>query len=149
MTRKFTGRHMAVILILFFGTIIAVNFTMARFALSTFGGTVVDNSYVASQNYNKWLDEGRAAQELGWTLKSARAHPDGIVVTLMDADGPLRHAGLAGTAEHPLGQREDLNLEFTEKRPGVFVAPLAEGRWKLRLRATRSGEDYRAIRTVE
>ncbi|MGE0776676.1 MAG: FixH family protein, partial [Sphingomonadaceae bacterium] len=55
MTRSFTGRHMAIILIAFFGVVIAVNFYMARMAIGTFGGTVVDNSYVASQRFNGWL----------------------------------------------------------------------------------------------
>src|SRR3546814_3241852 len=53
--RPFTGRHAAMILIAFFGVVISVNIVMASFALSTFGGTVVDNSYVASQHYNEWL----------------------------------------------------------------------------------------------
>src|SRR3546814_2526847 len=53
--KRFTGRHAAMILVAFFGVVIAVNIVMASFALSTFGGTVVDNSYVASQHYNQWL----------------------------------------------------------------------------------------------
>ena len=52
MPRTFTGRHMTMVLVAFFGTIIVVNFTMARFASSTFGGVVVENSYVASQHFN-------------------------------------------------------------------------------------------------
>ena len=44
MTKAFTGRHMAAIMVAFFGVIIAVNFTMARFATATFGGRVVENS---------------------------------------------------------------------------------------------------------
>jgi hypothetical protein len=57
--RPFTGRHMAMIMIAFFGVVIAVNVLMARFAVSTFGGVVVENSYVASQHFNRWLDEAR------------------------------------------------------------------------------------------
>jgi nitrogen fixation protein FixH len=53
--RRFTGRHMTGILVAFFGVVMTVNFTMAYVAISGFGGTVVDNSYVASQNYNRWL----------------------------------------------------------------------------------------------
>jgi nitrogen fixation protein FixH len=40
---KFTGWHMTTILVAFFGVVIAVNFFMARMAVGTFGGTVVDN----------------------------------------------------------------------------------------------------------
>ena len=57
MSRPFTGRHMAMILVAFFGVVIVVNLIMARYASSTFGGIVVENSYVASQEFNKWLDE--------------------------------------------------------------------------------------------
>src|SRR3546814_2709482 len=56
----------AMILIAFFGVVISINMVMASFALSTFGGTVVDNSYVASQHYNKWLARADAQDRLGW-----------------------------------------------------------------------------------
>ena len=56
---EMTGRKIAAIFVLFFGVIMAVNFTMASFASSTFGGVVVPNSYVASQKYNDWLAAAR------------------------------------------------------------------------------------------
>src|SRR5687768_10998939 len=62
----FTGRHMAAIICTFFGVVIAVNMLMAVLATRTFGGTVVDNSYVASQKFNGWLAQARAQQSLGW-----------------------------------------------------------------------------------
>ena len=49
MTKKFTGKHMATILVLGFGVVVAVNFTMASLATNGFSGVVVENSYVASQ----------------------------------------------------------------------------------------------------
>ena len=58
--RRFTGWHMTTILVAFFAVVITVNIVMARFALSTFGGTVVENSYVASQHYNEWLARAAA-----------------------------------------------------------------------------------------
>jgi nitrogen fixation protein FixH len=59
MGRQFTGgtwRRM----VAFFGVVIAVNLTMARLAIGSFGGVVVENSYVASQKFNGWLDRPRA-----------------------------------------------------------------------------------------
>ena len=44
MSRPFTGRDVALVMIGFFGLVVAVNITMARFASSSFGGVVVDNS---------------------------------------------------------------------------------------------------------
>ncbi|MFP5454579.1 MAG: FixH family protein, partial [Alphaproteobacteria bacterium] len=55
MRRGFTGRHMAASMVGFFTVVIAVNVTMATVASHSFGGTVVDNSYVASQRFNRWL----------------------------------------------------------------------------------------------
>jgi len=63
MTKRFTGWHMTGILLGFFGIIVAVNFTMATLATRTFGGVVVQNSYVASQRYNEWLKAARAQAE--------------------------------------------------------------------------------------
>ena len=83
----FTGRHMAAILIAFFGVVMTVNFIMARFALSTFGGTVVDNSYVASQSFNEWLAESRAQKALGWTVTVTSAPDDRAIVDARDAGG--------------------------------------------------------------
>ena len=65
MTRRFTGRHMLVLMLAFFGVVVAVNLLMATLATRTFGGTVVDNSYVASQRYNRWLDAGARAESAG------------------------------------------------------------------------------------
>ena len=83
--KPFTGRHAAIILVAFFGVVIGVNMVMASFALSTFGGTVVDNSYVASQHYNEWLARAEAQDRLGWeesvavdeSLLHARGDPRG------------------------------------------------------------------------
>ena len=65
MTRNFNGWHMFAILCAFFGVVIAVNITMATYASTTFGGIVVENSYVASQEFNRWLDEAKAERALG------------------------------------------------------------------------------------
>ena len=77
MTRPFTGRHMFATLVVFFGIVIAVNFTMASYATTTFGGLVVENSYVASQKFNRWLDEA-AAEGAVWheTVEDLLAHSD-------------------------------------------------------------------------
>jgi nitrogen fixation protein FixH len=61
--REITGRKVFVFTASAFGLIMAVNFTMAYQALSTFPGLEVKSSYVASQSF----DADRAAQQaLGW-----------------------------------------------------------------------------------
>eukprot|EP01035_Chromulina_nebulosa_P040301 gene40301-54499_t len=62
---------MTAIMCAFFAVVIGVNMLMASDAIRTFGGTVVDNSYVASQQYNGWLAEARVQRLYGWLTKRA------------------------------------------------------------------------------
>lgn len=130
--RPFTGWHMALILIAFFAVVIGVNLFMARNAIGTFGGVVVDNSYVASQNFNRWLDAEKVQGQLGWTVAASRRDDGRIAV---QADGPRAAATLAGEARHPLGREPDQALQFTHTGGGLYVSrdPLPAGRWTLRL----------------
>jgi len=142
-TRPFTGRHMTAILFGFFAVVIAVNFLMARLAIGTFGGVVVENSYVASQHFNRWLDEASTEQQLGWSAETAR-QPDGrILVTL--AGLPAGTAILTAVARHPLGRLPDQALAFTPSSAGLFLSttPLPAGRWRLRVQVQSNGQQWR------
>ena len=142
--RRFTGYHAAAILCAFFGVVIAVNFTMARFAISTFGGTVVDNSYVASQKYNGWLEEARQEKELGWKVAKPVREEERLLFSIEDAPGqPMTGANITATAEHPLGREPARTLNFAEASPGQYrsIEPLPAGRWKLRARIMRDGRE--------
>lgn len=132
--RPFTGRHMTIILVTFFAVVIGVNVLMARFAVSSFGGTVVDNSYVASQNFNDWLAEARAQKALGWTVTVAQ-DPDGrAIVDARDAGGRMfPDARVTAMARHPLGRLPDRRISFSRAEDGQFVADqrLEDGRWTM------------------
>ena len=58
----FTGWHMLTIMLLFFGTIISVNVTMAWNAVTSWSGLVVQNTYVASQSLTARRKRPRPAQ---------------------------------------------------------------------------------------
>ncbi|GGE04794.1 cytochrome oxidase [Tsuneonella deserti] len=138
MTKPFTGRHMTAILVAGFGIVIAVNLVMARFAVSTFGGVVVENSYVASQEFNKWLDEADRSRALGWKPAVSRAGDGRVVIDFAGGGAPTQ---LGGTARHPLGRLPDQRLSFRMAAPGRFISTdvLPAGRWTLRLEG-RGGE---------
>ena len=138
MTRKtmrggFTGRHMAAILVSFFAVVIAVNFTMARFAMSSFGGKVVENSYVASQHYNVWLARAEAQDRLGWTPLVSLDADRHVRIEVRKDDRPLAGLRVAATASHPLGRTAPSILRFEGVEDGAWrsVEPLAEGRQRL------------------
>ena len=137
--RPFTGWHAAMILCAFFGTVVAVNFTMAAYARSTFGGIVVENSYVASQQFNRWLDEAKQSAELGWKATPTRLSNGRLSVVLEGAPASVE---LSGMARHPLGRMPDLPLSFAAQGNGRFETKehLPEGRWIVRFEG-RSGND--------
>ena len=142
MGHAFTGRRMAAIMVLFFGTVIAVNFTMAYYASSTFGGIVVENSYVASQQFNRWLDEAAAEKAMGWNADAVRLN-DGRISVIVHGPGP--EGVLTGTARHPLGTLADRPLNFVRDAQGRFVSRevLPAGRWTLRLELLDHGRKWR------
>lgn len=134
----FTGRHMAAVFAGGFAVVIAVNLVMASVAVGSFHGTVVDNSYVASQNYNRWLASAAASKALGWQAVPQRRATDGRVV--IETIAVPAGAAITATAERPLGLRDETGLTFAAQGQGRWVSneTLGAGRWQLRL-AIRAG----------
>lgn len=141
-TGQLTGRKVATIFVVFFGVVMAVNFTMAHFASATFGGVVVENSYVASQHYNRWLEQAAAQQKLGWTATVSRLPDDRVAVRFTGAPQGLK---VSAVARHPLGHAPDQTLAFVRAADGAFVSTraVAPGRWMVRLAAEQGGRSWR------
>ncbi|MFM9935544.1 MAG: FixH family protein [Novosphingobium sp.] len=145
--KPFTGKHMALLMAGFFGTVIAVNVLLADLAVSTFSGVVVENSYVASQEFNGWLGAARADKALGWQLGEARGADGKMRFTLADAGGKaLDGARVTALADHPLGAPAPVRLLLREVEPGVYEAPLAPGRWHVVLEVHARGHVWHAER---
>jgi nitrogen fixation protein FixH len=131
---KFTGRHMAIIMVAGFGIVIAVNIAMASLAIGGFQGVVVENSYVASQKFNGWLDEAERARALGWQVTPERSD-DGHVV--LRAEGVPASTRFAAALRRPLGDKEFADLTFRPLGEGQWRSDqaVAPGRWLIRLSA--------------
>lgn len=137
-TSPFTGKQMAAVFVGGFAIVIAVNLLMASVAVGSFHGTVVDNSYVASQKYNGWLKQAAASKALGWQAVPHRRKDGRVVVETIAV--PVG-AAVTATAERALGTREDSALTFVPQGQGRWVSneSIAPGRWQLRL-AIRAGD---------
>jgi len=143
--RLFTGRHAAMILVAFFGTVISVNIVMASFALSTFGGTVVDNSYVASQHYNEWLARADAQDRLGWD-RNVTVDADRHVRLAVRKDGAVVEGlRIVATLRHPLGQTPARAMRFAPAADGTLrsLGALPAGRWQLDLSVHHGADEAR------
>lgn len=142
--RELTGRMVLAITVSAFTVIIGVNLALAWFAVQTFPGLEVRNSYVASQGFNTRLHEQQA---LGWT---SEADLTGGTLTLRITDATGRPAPVAEVSAilgRPTTEREDVIPEFTFQG-GAFVAPVEAdfGNWDLRISATAAdgtSYDYR------
>lgn len=145
MTRAFTGRHMAAILVAFFAVVIAVNVTMARLASRTFGGVVVENSYVASQRFDGWLAAARAQDRAGWRATTG-VDAGRLSVTLTRRSAIVADAALTAIVRHPLGRLPDRTL-MLRWNPSLhrYVATesLPAGRWLIEIAGRRGATRLR------
>jgi nitrogen fixation protein FixH len=123
---------------------------MATLATRSFGGTVVDNSYVASQRFNRWLAEARAQAALGWTAQVDRTDDGRIRVALAGGEGALIGATVSGTAHHPVGRAAEQTLAFVHTGGGAYVSrqPLGDGRWIVGLAVSHQGREARFVRDL-
>ncbi len=145
--RPLTGRAVLVITLLGFGTVIGVNVTMAVYAIGTFPGLEVKNSYVASQAFDA---EAKAQAALGWT--SAASWADGrLAVRLLGRDGaPVQPADLTVLVTRPTEAREDRVVAMAFDGQGwAGPADLPPGRWRVRIAATAAdGTAFRVVRDI-
>ncbi|EFL89400.1 nitrogen fixation protein FixH [Ahrensia sp. R2A130] len=142
---RFTGWHMFATLAAFFGTIIAVNITMAVFAVGSWTGLVVKNSYVASQHFNAQLTDAKLQADTG--IRSQLTFADGNVsIAIEDAGGDaVMPKKLVLWLGRPVFEQQDRTVEAACAPTGVCTAPaqLAAGLWALRVEAVTAAGSYR------
>ncbi|MFK4824242.1 FixH family protein [Paenochrobactrum sp. BZR 588] len=148
-SRGFTGWHMLGIMCLFFGVIISVNLTMAYFAIGSWSGLVVKNSYVASQEFNEKAITGKEQAALQWE----------VILDYKNGEFSYQltnNEGLAVEATHatahfkrPVGDANDTTVELEKIADGHFKSKveLGEGAWIVEINAEAGLDDpYRQIR---
>lgn len=149
--RGFTGFHMLMVMGGFFLTIFTVNFTMVYFSRVSWTGLVVQNSYVASQDFNHQLEAQTKLKEAGWRaelLAVGRETRTGLASAEMEqAAGPLflitrwgqpaSGCEVTAMASRPMHTHEDVTLLLAARHQGAYALPhsLLEGRWDLRINA--------------
>lgn len=128
-----TGARFFALIASFFVVIIGVNFVLAYQAIHTFPGLEVDNSYIASQSF----DRDRAAQQaLGWTARAV-VHQGELRLTITDPRGlAVVAADVTGTFGRATSLHDDQVVAFKfdgqTYRAGVRTGG---GIWDLRLLA--------------
>lgn len=143
MRREFTGLHMAMVLVIGFGVVVAVNFYMAARAANSFGGVVVENSYVASQKFNGWLDKAQRGRALGWQAEIGR---DGTGHLVVETSGVPADALVRAEMRRPLGDAGHELITLSRSDAGRYrsQAPLEEGRWIVRLEVSKDADIWQS-----
>jgi nitrogen fixation protein FixH len=148
----FTGWHMLLIMVLFFGTIISVNVFMAWNAVRTWSGLVVPNTYVASQQFNGKVEEAKRLAASGidgdLVIKDGR-----VVYHVIDAKGaPVIADDVSATFKRPVDEREDFTLALIPVAAGQFVAErdIPAGQWVIDIATRHEGARvfHQTLRTV-
>lgn len=148
---EFTGKHMLILMICFFATIILVNLALAIAANKSWTGFVVKDSYVASQQFNEKVAEWRAQAALGWT---SRIDVQGgkVRYRLTDAGGaPVELESVTVTFKRPVSGAEDTTIALERAANGEFAAAAAirDGAWIIETDAVvATGRPYRNARRV-
>ncbi|MBG1230737.1 FixH family protein [Aestuariivirga litoralis] len=128
----FTGWHMLAIMIAFFGTVIAVNVTLAVMAARSNTGLVVEDSYKAGLTYDR--DMAKAKADAAMDIHPKLFFAGGILrVVLVNSNGaPVDVKTLNLTLGHPVSASTDEIMSFAVESKGVFTsqARLTEGVWE-------------------
>ena len=127
----FTGRHMLLATCTFFAVIIGVNVTMAWFASSSWSGLVVENTYVASQEFNRKADAMKAMAASGIVGKLSLVE-NVIHYDIRNRDRtPAVVDDVTANFKRPVGDHEDFHVTFSKVGEGQFEAHhrLPSGDW--------------------
>ncbi len=144
--KEFTGRHMLGWLIAFFGVVFAVNMVLAFIANWSWTGLVVENGYIASQQYNSFIAAEKRQEKLGW---DARFSHDaiGLIFKVKDGAGsPVTGLDVVVTMGRPTHEGEDRVVRLPETGYGVYSLDMAlpAGLWEAKLVAKgNDGSEWR------
>jgi nitrogen fixation protein FixH len=142
--RQFTCKHMLVVILGFFGVVIAVNVTMAVISSVSWTGLVVDNSYVASQEFEGKRLAHEAQVQAGW--RATFTYLPGVA-RLVIVDGAGNDVDLGSVTlkvNRPVGGHDDKLVTLTRDARGGYSADIAldPGVWQARLVAPQTSKGW-------
>jgi nitrogen fixation protein FixH len=141
---RFTGTHMLIALLSFFGVVIAVNVGMAVISSVSWTGLVVDNSYVASQEFEAKRLAHEAQVKAGW-LATFVYGPGVARLVIVDGAGKTVDLGnVTLKINRPVGGHDDQTVTFTRDTLGGYSADvaLAPGVWQAKIVAPETSKGW-------
>ena len=135
--RAFTGRHMWILALSFFGVILTVNAVMATLAMRSWTGLVVPNTYVASQEFEEKRLAHEAQNAAGWRATLTYMPGAARLVIVDGARGPVDLGDASLSINRPVGGHDDQTLALERQADGSYAASvsLPDGLWEARVTA--------------
>lgn len=129
---EFTGRHMWFLTLGFFGVVITVNVGMAIVASTSWTGLVVNNSYVASQEFEEKRLAHEAQAAAGWKAKLTYSPGIARLVIIDGAGQPVDLGDVTLQINRPVGGHDDQRIALERAPDGGYSASvdLASGVWE-------------------
>jgi nitrogen fixation protein FixH len=146
--RPLTGHMVLMLLLGFFGVVIAVNGVMIALAIDTMPGLESEKPYQAGIGYNAEIEMARAQAARHWTVASHigrdTSRRASIKVEPRDANGaPVGGLTVTVRLMRPTDQRADRALSLQERDRGTYLgetADIAPGAWDIEIEAGRESE---------
>jgi nitrogen fixation protein FixH len=143
---QLTGRHVLAILAALFFVMFAANGALIYFALHTLHGEALENSYDASQAFNKRIAEARAQDERAWkvdVLTRAEGAGERVMVEFHDRNGaPISDLVVTARFQHPFDASQDRTAALVSDGANYegVASPVGHGRWTLIIEASRGAD---------
>ncbi|GLQ21633.1 FixH family protein [Algimonas porphyrae] len=143
---RLTGRHVLLLMVGFFGIIIATSIVFTTLAVTSFRGEDVERSYRQGLDYNTTLSDRAVQSELGWGAAvnvSGEVDNRTLVVQLSDSGGAvITGTTFTGGLRHPVDSTLDHRIDLETHGDGIARADISGllGQWTLEVSAV-NGED--------
>ncbi len=136
---ELTGRHVLIIIIAFFMSVIFANSIFITLAVRSFPGEQEKKSYLQGLAFNKRIAEREAQASLGWTaeISEASLKSGAVEVELLftsASSAPISGLAVTGALVRPADDGDDHKLDFEQTGPGRYRAAIqdvAPGAWRL------------------
>lgn len=128
---EFTGKHMLLLAVSFFGVILTVNVGLAVVSSTSWTGLVVENSYVASQEFDQKREAHLQQVAAGWTSEFV-IDETGMRLRVLDgARNPVDLGTVNVLVNRPVGGHDDQRVTLARGPDGSYAAPLVlkDGVW--------------------
>ncbi len=124
-TKQWTGKHVLMAVIIFFGVIFVANIAMVTLGVRSFPGEDVKQSYRQGLAYNQNIAARNAQAATGWSADINLGDENSIILTLTDKSGVvIRGLKVTGTLKHLAETDKDSPLKFAQAADGTYIASI-------------------------